>query len=336
MLTSADHAEPRIGVVVLNWNGTADSTRCIASLRDASPRPSGVVIVDNASREHEFELLRAWIDATARQDGWRWAECEENDCPPVKGVEEPWLVLQRLTTQRGFSGGNNAGIRTLMALSQPTHLLLLNNDTVVTADFFAHLTESLRTAPAAVLLSGTIHEMEEPHSVWYAGGRFLPWRALVLHDYEELSDATARATDFVSGCSLVISRRALDMLGPLPECYFPAYMEDAEYSWRAQKAGVAVLHAPRPLLYHRGGASAGRATESPWPAYLNVRHRVFFARRNLSGVQRIVAIGYLIFTKPARAVVELVSGRPSMASALVRGLISGLFSPDARQQLPPR
>ncbi|MHB1223861.1 MAG: glycosyltransferase family 2 protein, partial [Gemmatimonadaceae bacterium] len=137
---------------------------------------------------------------------------------------------------------------------------------------------------------------------------------------------------FITGCALVVSRAAYDILGPLPECYFPAYMEDAEYSWRARAAGLAVLYAPRPLVYHRGGASAGRATESPWPAYLGVRHRLFFVRRNLRGRQRAIAIGYMIVTKPARALIELVRGRPAMAGAILRGLVSGLWSPAARSR----
>lgn len=325
---------PRVGVVVLNWNGAADTERCLASLYDARPRPDIVVLVDNASRDGEVERLRRWISHAAGRDGWRWTERVDGlDADPAP-VPAPWLVLHRLTTQRGFSGGNNAGLRTLLRLADPTHLLLLNNDTVVARDYFAALADALRQAPPATLLSGTINEMDRRDRVWYAGGRMLPLRALVLHRYDVPEDGAPRPTEFVTGCALVMSRAAHNLLGPLPECYFPAYMEDAEYSWRARAAGVAVLYAPRPLVYHRGGASAGRATESPWPAYLGVRHRAFFARRNLRGALRAVAIGYLVVTKPARALAELARGRPAMAGALLRGLVSGLWSPAARSRPP--
>lgn len=336
-------------MVVLNWNGTADTERCLGSLRAADPRPATVVVVDNASRDEEVDRLRAWIAGAAKVGAWGWTECEEDDAPPDdergdrepeegdergdRAVAEPWLVLQRLGSQRGFSGGNNAGIRTMLRTSRPTptHLLLLNNDTEVAPDYFAALDEALRAAPEAALLSGTINEMEHRDRIWYAGGRLLPLRSLALHDREVPRDPEPRPTAFVTGCALVVSRAAFELLGPLPECYFPAYMEDAEYSWRARAAGLAVLYAPRPLVYHRGGASAGRATESPWPAFLNVRHRAFFARRNLRGARRAAALGYLLLTKPLRAMFELGRGRPAMASALVRGLVSGLWSPSARR-----
>lgn len=325
---------PRVGVVVLNWNGAADTERCLSSLRSAEPRPAVVVVVDNASRPADAERLRGWIARHARDEGWSWAECEGPDATAATSSdnEAPWLLLQRLPTQRGFSGGNNVGIRTLAALADPTHFLLLNNDTEVAPDYFAALTDALLAAPASVLLSGTIHELERRERVWYAGGRFVPWRALALHDLDVPADAAPRPTAFITGCALVVSRAALDALGPLPECYFPAYMEDAEYCWRAGEVGVAVLYAPRPVVYHLGGASAGRATESPWPAYLNVRHRAFFARRNLRGARRLTALVYLMVTKPARAIHELARGRRAMAGALVRGLVSGLCSPAARQR----
>ncbi|MHB1223862.1 MAG: glycosyltransferase family 2 protein, partial [Gemmatimonadaceae bacterium] len=189
---------PRVGVVVLNWNGAADTERCLASLYAARPRPAAVVLVDNASRGGETERLRAWIAHTAARDGWRWVEREDDgeahDGGAIDGdaTPAPWLVFHRLTTQRGFSGGNNAGVRTLLALSRPTHILLLNNDTEVAPDYFAALAGALGSTPAAVLLSGTINEMDRRDRVWYAGGRVLPSRALVLHHYEVPSDPAPR------------------------------------------------------------------------------------------------------------------------------------------------
>lgn len=328
MTAESGGAAPRLVVVLLNWNGAPFTRRCLDSLLAAHPRPAGVVLVDNASRPGELEELRALVEERAASGGWRWTELVDDErLAPGVLQAAPWLVLQRLTEQRGFSGGNNAGIRTAISLVAPSHLLLLNNDTEVAPDYFAALAVALRAEPEAALLSGTIRELEDRRRVWYAGGRMIPLRALALHDLEIPADPAPRPTGFVTGCAMVVSREALRTLGPLPECYFPAYMEDAEYSWRARRAGLRVLYAPLPLVYHHGGAAAGRAVSDPWPAYLGVRHRAFFVRRNFHGPRRWLALAYLAATKPARAVLEIARGRPAMASALLRGTLAGMLSP---------
>ena len=324
-MTAARH----VGVVVLEWNGLADTVECLDSLHAATPRPAVVVVVDNGSREASAAGIRAW----AARTGTVLEEIAGE--APLPPDSRAWLVLVRLPENRGFAGGNNVGLRLLHRRPELTHFLLLNNDATVAPDYFAALERALRAAPDAGLLSGTIYDHAERAKVWYAGGVSVARRALVLHrEVRPASDAPA-PTAFVTGCALVVSRPALEALGLLPECYFPAYVEDAEYSLRARAAGLRVLYAPEPTVYHKLGASAGRSDASPFVAYLLARHRPFYVRRNLRGLTRAAAIAYLLATKPARAATELLRGRPAMARAVLVGTLSGLLSPDARRETPP-
>lgn len=320
---------PRVAVVILNWNGADHTEHSLASLFANSQLPTCVVVVDNASRASDVARVRGWMHAAAERHDWRWLELRGDADPPQGATEgsRPLLVLQSLANQRGFSGGNNAGVRTALAIADPTHVLLLNNDTELSPDYFETLGVALHAAPGAALLSGTIREFHARERVWYAGGRLVPLRALAVHDTAEPAGATLRPTGFITGCAMVISREGLGALGPLPECYFPAYMEDAEYSWRAAARGLDLVFAPAPTVYHHGGATTGRAIRDPWPAYLNVRHRVFFIRRNLRGAARWLALGYMLLTKPGRATIDLLRGRPAMASAVMRGLVRGMMDP---------
>ena len=323
----SEHA-PRMAVVILNWNGADFTERCLESLFSNTTHPACVVVVDNASRADDVARLRCWMESSAAREGWRWMQLDGDEPPdPSADGLAPWLVLRTLSTQRGFSGGNNAGMRTALALTDPSHLLLLNNDTELAADYFSTMEGVLRAEPDAAIVSGTIRELEDRDMVWYAGGRLIPHRALAVHQVDEPTDDAPRQTDFITGCAMVISRSGLQALGPLPECYFPAYMEDAEYSWRASRMGLRMLYAPVPTVYHYGGGSAGRASRDAWPAYLNVRHRVLFIRRNLRGGVRWFALAYMAITKPVRAVLELARGRPRIGSALVRGLVRGMLDP---------
>ena len=319
--------EARVGVVVLNWNGLADTLECLRSLHDAEPRPAIVVVVDNGSREDPTGAVRR----LAAERGVAATVLDADGSIPAD-VAAPWLVLLRLGENRGFAGGNNAALRLLHRRPELTHVLLLNNDAVVAPDYFARLDEALRASPDAALLSGTIYEFDRRDVVWYAGGDTLPHRALVLHRARRPASDAPVPTSFVTGCAMVIARRTLDLVGPLPECYHPAYVEDAEYSWRVRAAGLPVVYAPAPVAYHKVGASAGRSESSPFVAALLARHRAFFVRRNLRGATRAAAIAYLVVTKPARAAVELLRGRPAMAGAILGGTLRGLRSRDALRE----
>ena len=313
---------PAIGVVLLNWNGATDTVACLDSLWNAEPRPARVVIVENCSGDDSL----ARIEAHARARGipvTSLAGAAAADGADADSLA--WLSIVVLGEHRGFAGGNNVGLRLLARCAHVSHFLLLNNDTEVAPDYFARMTEAIAAAPDAGLISGTIYHWDERDRVWWAGGRSVGWRALVLHDNEVPRSATPVPTEFITGCALVISRRALEAVGLLAECYFPIYVEDAEYSYRARRLGLPVLYAPLPVVYHKIGATAGRANESAGATYLDIKHRAFYVRRNFTGAERLMALAYIAATKPARAVKDVLRGRPDLARAVLRGTAHGLF-----------
>jgi GT2 family glycosyltransferase len=244
---------------------------------------------------------------------------------------QSWLIVIEAGTNRGFAGGNNLGIRLLQERTTVSHVMLLNNDATVSCGFFDDIAEGLHRAPGAGLITGTIMEDPARDRVWFAGGTEYPMRALYQHRLQVPQSAEPVPTDFVTGCAMVISRPLLERIGHLAECYFPLYWEDGEYSFRARQAGFPVLYAPRALVYHKVGATVGAASVSPTVAFCQNRLRVFYVRRNYRGTKKAVALGYLAFTKPVRAVIETVSGRPRIGWEIFRGTVSGFFSGAARR-----
>lgn len=306
---------PVLAPVVVNWNGAADTIACLESLWGAEPRPSRVVVVDNGSTDNSVGDIERWaratgIETTPRPEG-------------ATGRSGAWLTLIVAAANRGFAGGNNIGLEYLRRETDATHLLLLNNDATVAKDFFAELGRALEARPDAGLLTGTIFEHPARDRVWYAGGREIRSRALIAHLYDIPSGNEPIETEFVSGCVMLISRQALERIGPLAECYFPLYMEDAEYSVRVRRAGLPVLYAPAVKAYHKVGATVGKAETSPLITRAQVRHRVLYVRRNFPFAQRAVALSYLAVTKPVKALLETVSGRPKIGWAVFRGMIEG-------------
>jgi len=297
-----------IGVVVVNWNGYADTVACLVSLLAAEPGPARIVVVDNASTDGSAAALAQWMER-------------------APGTAGPELTFLSSGTNRGFAGGNNLGLASLDADRSIGHFLLLNNDATVQADFFAELGRALEVVPDAAIVGATIHEAGDSRKVWYSGGAFVPLRALAVHHHHVPQHEVAVPTEFVTGCAMLIARPAWAVLGPLPECYF-MYLEDAEYSHRARAAGLRVLYAPRAVAFHSVGAAVGRAVPKPQLAYWVTRSRALFVRRNLHGWRRWGALLYLVVTKPGRALADTVAGRPALGWAMLRGTIEGLLSKD--------
>lgn len=106
---------PRVGAVVLNYNGGDVTLACLQSLL-ATPTADGdlsVVLVDNASRDGIAARVR-------------------DELPTVEVIVS--------TTNRGFAGGCNLGIR---ALARPDFVALLNNDATVDPGWLPPLTAAL-------------------------------------------------------------------------------------------------------------------------------------------------------------------------------------------------
>ncbi|MFL5582905.1 MAG: glycosyltransferase family 2 protein [Gemmatimonadaceae bacterium] len=312
-----------IAAVILNWNNDHDTVECIRSLVEAAPTVARAVVVDNGSREESVERVVRW----AREQGVSCAVLPAG-APPSAGGE--WLVVLRSATNRGFSGGNNVGLAYARQDPAIAHFFLLNNDATVAPDYFARLADALAAAPDASLLTGSIFYADPPTRVWYAGGRFIPLRALTQHELVVPAGAGPYATQFVCGCTMLISRPALDALGPLPEVYFPAYCEDAEYSLRARQRGMRVLYAPLAHAYHKIGATLGH---SHGALMIVQRHRAYYVRRNLRGIERVAALLYLVLTKPARTLVDLLRGRPREAWATAWGTLTGLLARTGPREL---
>lgn len=307
-----------IGVVVVNWNGHVHTIRCLESILSAPEAPERVVVVDNGSTDSSVQALLSWAEGRKL----------EVDIPGAsRGDRGARLAILVADCNKGFAGGVNLGLGYLDLDPNLTHFLLLNNDTTVAADFFREARRALRLEDCPELMGFTIYQARSPSVVWYAGGRFALWRAVVTHKRDSVESDAPVPTEFVTGCAMLISRRLLSALGPLPECYSPGYMEDAEFSYRALKAGFRIGYLPTARVYHEGGVAARELGTDATLVQLFHRNRMFFARRNLKGRTLYSAFAYLLVGKLFHCALETLRGRPRRAYAIMRGVIRGLLSP---------
>jgi GT2 family glycosyltransferase len=305
--------------VIPSFNHAPDAITAIASLREAEPRPGRVIFVDDASSENAVEEISRW--ASTQQIPWRLLP-ENQTLPPVDAL--PWLTIIASAKNGGFVRCANLGIRFVRDHTDHSYLLLMNNDAAVAPDYFRELSRAIVSCPEVGVLSGAIYEWDRV-TVWYAGGRFNPLRALASHDTRLPDGDAPRDTGYVCGCTMLISRAVVQKIGVLAESFSPCYVEDVDYSLRARAAGFRVMLAPKALSYHRVGTSLGRSRQSPRTIFSFNRNRALALRRNYRGARRAIGLGYLVVTKPGRALWELVRARPATASAVIRGMLAGLF-----------
>src|SRR3989344_5741559 len=91
---------------------------------------------------------------------------------------------------------------------------------------------------------------------------------------ERLSDAYA--SGYLTGCALFIKRELIDAIGFLDERFF-LYYEDADYSFRASRAGFACLVVPGARVWH---SEASRS--NPQKTYFLVYSGLLFFQKHAS------------------------------------------------------
>jgi N-acetylglucosaminyl-diphospho-decaprenol L-rhamnosyltransferase len=267
----------RLGVVIVNYR-TADLViACLRSLSAETRRLPGrpaVVVVDNASGDGSADKIAGAI----REEGWG-----------------SWASLLPLPDNRGFSAGNNAGIRLLLQTPEPAeHVLLLNPDTVVRAGALQALIDFADGHPKAGIVGSRLegpegapqHSAFRFHSVVAeldrglrlgVTSRLLSRWAVVAPQAE-----SACRTDWVSGASMLIRREVLQSIGPLDEGYF-LYYEEVDFCLRAARAGWECWYEPRSRVVHLVGQSTGvdlAASSRRLPGYVFESRRRYFVKNH--------------------------------------------------------
>ena len=289
-----------LAVVVLNWNGLAD-TRALLPTLAACRVPAGwrvqVVVVDNGSSDGSPQALAA---------------------------EFPEIELLALPDNRRFAGGNNHGIRHALATGADA-VMLLNNDTRVDPGLVERLLLALEQDPGAAAAAPLIYFGAPSQRIWYAGGVVrlaLGWvahrglRALDLGQYRAVE-----STGYLTGCCLLARRAAWERVGLLDERYF-IYAEDADWSLRARAQGERLLFVPSARLWHAVSAASGAA--SPWKIYHRLRANLRLFAQHARGLARITWLPAFVAWQLALMLWLFLRGHAGAALAVPRALLDAL------------
>ena len=311
-------AEYKLSFITVNYNGLEDTCALIDSIISLQIQ-SEVIVVDNGSKTNEAAII-------------------SQRYPTPSGSLLPCVTAIRSEENLGFAGGNNLGIKSATG----DFLFFINNDTViddVTKGLSKHdgehfdkielLIRRMESDPNIGMICPKIRFFWEPQPIQFAG--YTPLTTITMRNsaigFNEMDNGqynTAHPTPYAHGAAMLVSRKALQHAGMMPECYF-LYYEELDWSVMFRRAGFTIWYDPGLTIYHKESKSTGQ--NSPLRTYYITRNRLLFARRNLSCWQRPLTYLYLIGLVMSRDIIKYITQRRfdlmKAAFAGVRDFICG-------------
>ena len=238
-MTEIPH-EPLVSVVVVNYNGRQFLEDCFRSLTQQVYNNYEIILVDNGSKDDSISFMTEHY-------------------PDVRIVQ--------LSSNTGFAGGTNAGIKE----ARGEYILTLNNDTIVDSH----------------LLDEIVRPMQLDGHVGMCGAKMLfpdgrinstaicisrsgaAWDRGMGEPDKGQYDVTEEVFGACAGAALY-RKTMLDVIGLFDEDFF-LYMEDVDLAFRAQLSGWKCIYVPTARVIHVHGGTSDPGSDTS----------VYYGNRNL-------------------------------------------------------
>jgi GT2 family glycosyltransferase len=288
---------PLCWIVLLNWNGHADTIASIDSLLRLRNKAWRLVVCDNASSDGSPGIL--W-QAMRSRFGSRFQVIKEGEVDTVSPASDTDAYLIINGANHGYAGGNNVGVR--LALRDPAMqaVWILNNDTEVDPDALTALWRHAGEHPRQGIIGATLLYHDRPGIIQAAGGgTYHRWTGLCdHHGYGEPREAAARHAarplDYVFGAAMFIRRAWLEQVGLMDDSLF-LYFEEIDYC-RAGRRQFDIGYCPQAIVFHKEGGSTGgkREAVSLLADFYNLRNRLRITWRHFPYALPTVWAGMLV------------------------------------------
>lgn len=251
--------QPLVYILVLHWRGIENTRHCLTSVEKLGYQNFRLLLVDNGSEAFDGESLK---------------------------LEFPAIELLRLESNRGFSGGCNAGISYSLE-HNADYIWVLNNDTFVRADSLSLLVDAAVGDSKAAALSAAVLDLVPENSAKKSsenesdrsGESIIPGKGII--DFVRAKSLLKRAPsneptecEWLAASNLLLRAEAIRGDKYFDDRYF-LYFEDTELCYRLKLKGWKCLLVPKARIEHSGGASTKDGLEH-WRSYYYTRNRMLF------------------------------------------------------------
>ncbi len=260
-------------VVIANYGIAHLTIDCLRSIAEEIGRVPGthVAVCENGTGDDSAERIQRAIT--------------DNDW-------DSWCTLTAVSTNLGFTGGNNIILRpALQSADPPQYVLLLNADTIVRPNAFKILVDFMDQHPNVGIAGSRLEDLDgtpqrsafrfpSPLSE-FEGGLKLGLVSRLLERWAVAPPVSDEAceTDWMAGASMIVRREVFHDIGVLDEGYY-TFFEDIDFCFNARKAGWPIWYVPASRVVHLVSQSTGISVKKPkrQPPYSFEARRRYFLK----------------------------------------------------------
>ncbi|WP_460951299.1 glycosyltransferase [Pseudomonas marginalis] len=218
---------PKVSVIVLTYNNLELTKACLDSLVNKSGYSNlEIIVVDNNSSDDTPAFLTGWVTAGPGRT----------------------IILNK--DNKGFAAGNNVGL----AAATGDYLVMLNNDTVVTAgwvkDLMRHLLDNDDIGIIGPVTNNIGNEARIATHYTQLGEMHAEARRITRNQMGQWFEINTLAFFCV-----MLTRQCYEQIGGLCEDYGLGFFEDDDYCRRVQLNGMRVVCAEDVFVHHHLSAS---------------------------------------------------------------------------------
>jgi len=229
-----------VSIIIVNWNTRNILRNCLLSIYDQTKEIYfEVIIVDNASTDGSVEMVK-------------------RDFPQAALIEN--------MVNRGFAAANNQGLK----IAKGQYILLLNSDTIVLDGAIQKTVAFAEQHPKAAVIGCKVLNPDgslQPTCFMFPSllnmflsstylyklfpkSKFFGREQMTWWDRNDV-----REVDVITGCFMLVRRRAIEQTGLMDEQFF-VYGEETDWCYRFRQGGWKVLFIPDAEIVHLGGQSS--------------------------------------------------------------------------------
>ncbi|WP_337287524.1 glycosyltransferase family 2 protein [Candidatus Methylomirabilis sp.] len=301
MRVSQHGSQPRVAILILNWNGIRDTLETLESIQRLQYSNFEVVLVDNGSTDGSREAI-----ATA--------------FPTVRLITPP--------ANLGVAGGRNLGLEAILQQPDVDYVLFLDNDVTAEPSLLDKLVAATEKDSTLGIVGPIVYYHSDPQRIWSAGSHFIFREVisrlrlkdrLVAHEFTE----GIEHVDALPGCCMLVKRRVFETIGRFNPHYFMV-CNDSEFCYRAAKAGFRRVVVTQASLWHKVSASTGGGY-TPSRAYFRGRSTILFLKAHGRPWHWASALTCAALSLPFAYLREWRRGNQHAVAMKFKGYLDGLL-----------
>lgn len=259
----------KIGIVILNWNGSKDTIECIESLNIFSDIYD-IYVADNNSEKDDVENIIVYFNRLNNK-------VTVSIIDEISEIKNSYakLNLIKLDKNYGFANANNIVANELV--NKYDNILLLNNDTVVENNAIENM---LKVFEKTDYIASTcvIYNYYDKTLLWNAGGNITFYGDRKYHNQKKIEKYRKNKIEciessFITGCVLMVKTSYIKKSGLFTNNFFHGE-EDFNFCLNARINKAKLCTVINSTVYHKVGTSIGKMTNNINKIVLHYANRI--------------------------------------------------------------